>query len=104
MLKKVINNIIIGVVIMIVGSLIYNLVGIRQLGEFVIWAGIFYGILSVGIISLKQCIPFFNKIILDRESAKAQDELLKYKKLLDEGILTQDEFDEKANNLKKKLL
>ncbi|WP_375757374.1 hypothetical protein [Corallococcus exercitus] len=40
----------------------------------------------------------------ERERAKAQDELLTYKRLFDEGILNQDEYAKKAEELKKQIL
>ena len=44
------------------------------------------------------------KAIEEREKNKAQDDLLKYKKLLYEGILSQEEFAMKSEELKKKIL
>lgn len=41
--------------------------------------------------------------VSDYRSSKAQDDLLKLKKLLDEGILTQEEYDKKAIKIKEKL-
>jgi len=46
----------------------------------------------------------FNKIGNNYSQKKAREELLEYKKLFDEGVLTQEEFDTKANELKKKIL
>lgn len=45
-----------------------------------------------------------NMIGKDRVSKKTREELFDYKKLLDEGILTQEEYDSKASELKKIIL
>lgn len=45
-----------------------------------------------------------NKMIKDRANKKAREELLEYKKLLDIGALTKEEFESKASELKKKIL
>lgn len=38
-------------------------------------------------------------LVIKDKSADAPDQLLKYKKLLDEGVITQEEFEAKKNEL-----
>mgnify|MGYP000335370457 CR=1 FL=1 len=45
-----------------------------------------------------------SNIFDNKATTKAQDQLLKYKGLLDAGILTQEEYDKKATELKKAIL
>lgn len=104
MLKKIIINIIIGGGAFFVGALVHDVAKIRYIGEFIALSGIAYGVLNIGFVLFKQGTPLFNKVVSEREKIKAQDNLLKYKKLLDEGILTQDEFDKKSQELKRKIL
>ena len=62
------------------------------------------GLMILGIILL--IAPFFTKIkntIDDFSSSKSQDELLKLKSLLDQGILTQEEYNQKSKKLKEKI-
>lgn len=61
--------------------------------------GLIFGLLFIG-------GAFFTKIkntASDYSSSKAQDELLKLKSLLDQGILTQEEFNKKAQKLKERI-
>ncbi len=104
MLKKIIVNVVIGGAIFLVGAILHDLARVRGVGDFIAISGIAYGTLSVGFILFKQGIPLFEKIAGERENTKAQGDLLKYKKLLDEGILTQDEFNKKSQELKSKIL
>jgi len=90
MLKKIIINIVIGGAIFIFGALLHELTEMEDVSQFIIVSGIAYGALSFGFILFKHGIPLFNKMVSERENTKAQDDLLKYKKLLDEGILNQD--------------
>lgn len=108
MLKKIIVNIIIGGAIFFLGVFLHDSLDIRAFGGFIAFAGVAYGILTVGFILYNKFFPLANesikKTISDREKNKAYEELLKYKKLLDEGILTEDEFVEKSQKLKSKIL
>ena len=71
-----------------------------DLGRIIAVGGIGYGIISIVYILLTQGIPLFNKIVDDRSKTKAQGMLIKYKELLDKGILTEAEFEIKAAELK----
>jgi len=71
-----------------------------DLGRIIAVGGIGYGIISTIYILFAQGIPLFNKIVDDRSKIKAQGMLIKYKELLDKGILTKAEFEIKAAELK----
>jgi len=60
-----------------------------------------YGILST-LILLIPSLPT-PKFFSERIQRKARNDLLEYKKMLDSGIITQDEFDIKSNELKQKI-
>ena len=49
-------------------------------------------------------MPYYNSCWSINSKEKAIEEIKKLKELLDMGILTQEEFDEKAKSLKKILL
>jgi hypothetical protein len=65
------------------------------------WAGMGYGLLSTILILLGVNLPYPFDL---NASKKARAELLECKKLLDEGILTKEEFDLKSDKLKKMIL
>lgn len=87
------------------GAVLHDYAKIRYVGNFLAYTGITYAVISAVIILLKgKPFLFIEKMIEERERNKAQDELLKYKRLLDEGILSKEEFDKKSEELKKKIL
>jgi len=108
MLKKIIINIIISGAIILLGVVFHDFLRIRDIGQFIAGAGFIYGISSIGYVLYKQGLPHANKIIKktinEREITKAHDDLLRYKKLLNEGILTEEEFTKKSQELKSKIL
>lgn len=62
------------------------------------------GFLVLGVIFI--AVGSYSKIksvISDYSSSKAQNDLLKLKNLLDQGMITQEEFDKKAKELKERL-
>jgi hypothetical protein len=61
--------------------------------------GIIIGIILV----LAGSFTKIKSILSDYSSSKAQDELLKLKALLDQDIITQEEYNKKSNRLKEKL-
>ena len=105
MFKKIIIHLLIGDATFLFGAVLHYFTKMRDLGNVLAYTGIGYAVISVIIILLKgKLLSFMKKTIKEREKNKAQDELLKYKKLLDEGILSQDEFAKKLEELKKKIL
>ena len=73
----------------------------KGLGAIIAFGGgLGYPIIAT-VVALK---PLAEKVVRQRDQNRAQEELLKYKKLLDEGILTQDEYARKAEELKKQIL
>ncbi len=105
MIKKIILHILIGGAIFLLGAVLHDFAEMRDLGNFIAYAGIGYAVLSAVVILFKgKPLAFLEKTVEEREKNKAQDDLLKYKKLLDEGILSQEEFAVKLEELKKKIL
>lgn len=108
MLKNLIINIVIAGSLVLSGGLwhdysSYDSVN-KKVGIIVLSIGIAYGILSIIIFIYKYGTPLVKKAVSDKEKNNAQEDLLKYKKLFDEGILTQDEFSKKSKELKNKIL
>lgn len=104
MLKKIILHAAIGGTIFGLGIFVTNELRMFNLGGAMLYGGFFYGILSVAYILYKGALPHVKKKINEKEIAKAQENLLKYKQLFNEGILTEAEFTEKSQELKRKIL
>lgn len=105
MLKKMLIHLLIGGAIFSFGAVLHDYLGIRGLGNIIAYAGISYAVISIIIILLKwKPLVFLERAVEEREKNKAVDDLLKYKKLLYEGILSQEEFAMKSDELKKKIL
>jgi hypothetical protein len=98
-------NLFIGGVISLFGSVLHDGAGMRALGNIIVILGGAYAVISIIIILFKgDPLSLVSKTISEREKNKAQDELFKYKKLLDEGIITKNEYDQTVDKLKKKIL
>ena len=114
MFKKILFHALIGGAIFMIGVYLHDHARIRGPGNFLAYGGMVYAgvttlllLLGVNLSTLKDFqtgSSLFNKIGNDYSQKKAREELLEYKKLFDEGVLTQEEFDTKANELKKKIL
>lgn len=114
MLKKILFHALVGGAIFIVGASLHDFAKIRGLGNFLAYGGMVYAGVTAILILLGVNLPspvghqsgysFLSKASEDIRKKKAHEELLAYKKLLDEGILTKEEFDVKASELKKKIL
>lgn len=70
------------------------------------YAGISAAIgICVGLFHIyKKSTPHVTQVLNDRDKAKAHDELLRLKNLLDQDIITKEEFDAKAHDLKVRIL
>jgi len=111
MFKNIIFHAFIGGAIFIAGALIHDVGKMKDLGNFLAYGGMMYAALSFTLILFGVNLPspfdksnFIKKFIEDRKKKKVRDELLEYKKLFDEGVLTQEEYDSKTNELKKLIL
>lgn len=114
MFKKILFHALIGGAIFIIGASLHDFAKIRGPGEFLAYGGMVYAGVTTLLILLGVNLPspigsqsgssFFGKVSKDFSQKKAREELLEYKKLLDEDVLTQEEFDIKAIELKKKIL
>ena len=102
--KKITKHLLIVWAIFLIGAIIHDFAGIRGLGDFIAISGISYAALSLIVLLRRKPIALAEKAIQDRQKDKAHEELLKYKKLLDEGILNQEEFDIKSKQFKEKIL
>ena len=114
MLKKILFHVLVAGALFIIGACLHDFADIRELGNFLAYGGMIYGGATTILILFGINLPspvgaqsgssVINRIIRDRANKKARKDLLDYKRLLDEGIITQDEFDSKASELKKKIL
>jgi len=114
MFKKILFHALVGGAIFIIGASLHDFAKIRGPGEFLAYGGMVYAGVTALLILLGVNLPspignqsgpsFLSKVSNDFAKKKAREELLEFKKLLDEGVLTQEEFDAKANELKKKFL
>ncbi|MDO8863674.1 hypothetical protein Q6D67_18430 [Haliea sp. E1-2-M8] len=114
MFKKILFHALVGGAIFIVGAGLHDFADIRGLGNFLAYGGMVYAGVTTLLILLGVNLPpqignrsgssFIGKVGKDFSQRKAREELLEYKNLLDEGVLTQDEFNTKAAELKKKIL
>ena len=103
-MNDTVKHFLIGGVIFIIGASLSDFARMTSLGDIIAGAGIVYAILSVIVLNINKPIAVAEKVINEREKDKAHEDLLKYKKLLDEGVLNQEEFDVKSKQLKKKIL
>lgn len=114
MFKKILFHALVGGAIFIIGGGLHDFAKIRGPGEFLAYGGMVYAGVTTLLILLGVNLPspignqsgssFLGKVSKDFSQKRAREQLLEYKKLLDEGVLTQEEFDTKANELKKKIL
>ncbi|OGB03462.1 MAG: hypothetical protein A3E79_14780 [Burkholderiales bacterium RIFCSPHIGHO2_12_FULL_61_11] len=108
MKKVLIANAAVGGLMFVVGASIHDFLGIRELGNVLAYGGIWYGALSLAIFAAlplyKKLRPRIDDAFDERSSSRAYEDLLRWKKLLDENIISQDEFDVKSRELKAKLL
>ena len=93
----------------IAGALLFIGVVLQELrisdfvGTSLFWVGMLYT--PVGLFFLiKGLIPSTEKVISTSNKNKAYDELIKLKTLLNEGIISQEEFDNRAQELKQSIL
>lgn len=103
MKKKIIRLVIAGAVCWLIGAAIAEVSRELEWLAFVIafgGAGIaIFHIIDTLIGNLKES-HFYNAKKTEINKKKAEHEILRCKTLLDAGVLTQDEFDKKANELK----
>tara|TARA_R110001592_G_C12949364_1_gene731211 strand:+ start:476 stop:820 length:345 start_codon:yes stop_codon:yes gene_type:complete len=114
MFKKILFHALVGGAIFIIGASLHDFADIRGPGSFLAYGGMVYAGLTTLLILIGVNLPspigdssrpsYFVKVSKNFSQKKAREELLEYKKLLDEGVLTQAEFDAKAVELKKKIL
>jgi hypothetical protein len=111
--RQITKSLLVGAALFLLGLGLSNLLGRRS--EVWIWLGVAialgggfgYPVFGIGV-ALK---PVYHRMVRERERTRrygarvrAQDELLKLKKLLDEGILSQAEYATQADELKRQIL
>lgn len=115
MLKKVGINACIGAVLCAVGGLGWTFSSAASWDkaewEILIIGSAWYAGISIAIgvcigisRAFKKATPYVEQALTERDKSKAYSELIRLKSLCDEGIITQEEFDAKARDLKPKLL
>lgn len=113
MFKKILFHAVIGGTVFILGACLHDFANIRDVGNFLAICGVVYAALTTILllganfnttVDNNSVLSYFGKLTKDYSSSKARDELFEYKKLLDSGVLTQEEFDTKITKLKKKIL
>ena len=103
MKKSIIINILIGGALFIVGGSLHDFAKKRELGNFLAYSGMIYSFIAVILIFVFR-LPFVKNIINERKRNTVLKQKLTLKKLLKEELISQEEFDEKLDELKKKIL
>lgn len=102
MFKKIAFHMLIGGAIWVLGACLHDFAKMRDLGNLLAYGGATYsGILAILILFNVRLPSPFSELLNNRKKAQAQKDLLLYKQLLDEEVITQSEFDSKATKLKK---
>jgi len=111
MFKQVIFHALIGSAIALVAVAIHDGLKLRSLGMVLLMLAMGYTGITIVLTLAGVKLPsylnmpaFLSLTSSDRRKKEARNELLEYKKLLDENILTKEEFDSKADELKKLIL
>ena len=107
MIKLIIGNAIAGSVVFLVGALIHDLTDMNSLGDILAYGGIAYAALSASLLVIpfyKWIRPQMSTVLRDRERSRAYEELLRLKNLLDQKVITSEEFEAKSRELKAKIL
>lgn len=89
------------------GALIHDSTDKESLGNTLAYIGIGYAAISFIILTValyKKANPHIGALFHEREKSKAYEDILKWKKLLDENIITQEEYEAKTRELKGKIL
>lgn len=94
------------------GAILHDLMGLAEVGFIIIIVSLIYASVTTVLILFGVNLPpsfssqssFLEKLNGERESKKSREELREYKKLFDEGLLTQEEFNVITSKLKKKML
>mgnify|MGYP003611030348 CR=1 FL=1 len=114
MFKKILFHALVGGAIFIIGASLHDFAEIRGPGNFLAYGGMVYAGVTALLILLGVNLPspignqsgpsFIRKTSDDFAKNKARKELLELKQLFDDGVLTQNEFDARANELKRTIL
>lgn len=108
MIKLIFANAAAGGATLLTGVVLYEMTEMHTLGDRIAAIGFAYTILSLCalIIPLYQRVirPHVQSFAAKRSKSRAYDDLLRYKTLLDQKIISEEEFAAKSRELKAKLL
>ena len=107
MVKLIVLNAAAGGAVFLVGALIHDFGDMKGLGDTLAFTGIGYAAVSLSLLVIplyKSIRPQVHALLLQRAKSTAYDDLLRYKNLLDQKIISQEEFEAKSRELKAKLL
>ena len=112
MFRNSIFQILIGITIIGFGVILYS-ISYGELAEFIIGAGVVYGIAAFVLTLLGLKLPppfpkedfrFIENWKVEKQVVKTEERLLRSKRLFDAGILSQVEYNAQTVDLKNKLL
>jgi len=105
--RLILINAAVGGCVCLAGVLLVNFTGMHDLGGVLANTGLGYAVLSISFFVVplyKFAAPRVQEALLDRAKSKAYKDLLRYKALLDQNIISKQEFEAKSRELKAKLL
>ena len=108
MIKRILISAAVGGAVLLTGVVMYEMTAMHSLGDTV--AGIGFAYMTLSLCAL--VIPLYHRAIgpriraayAKRSQTRAYDDLLRYKTLLDQQIISKEEFESKSRELKAKLL
>ena len=106
-MKKIFLHAIAGGLIAFIGALLHDFARMSDLGTTLAVAGLGYAAISLSMLVVplyKKIRPQIETAIDEKSRSRAYEELLRLKKLLDEKIISQEEFDTRSRLLKAKVL
>ena len=107
MIKLILGNVIVGGALFLIGALIHDFTDMNSLGDTLAFLGIGYAALSASLLVIpfyKWIRPQMSTVLRDRAQPRAYEDLLRLKNLLDQKIITSEEFETKSRELKAKIL
>lgn len=107
MIKLIVANTAAGGALFLVGALIHDFTNMNGLGDALAYTGIGYAALSGSLFAIpfyKRIRPQIQEVLQNRAKSRAYEDLLRYKNLLDQKIISQEEFEAKSRELKAKIL
>ncbi|MFA5455574.1 MAG: SHOCT domain-containing protein [Sulfurimonas sp.] len=106
MANKLFNLVLMCTIVFVVGIFADPKIADIRIGDVMMFVAVLYFIVALWLlVTKKQSVMEYVKLGLNiRQNNKAEDELLRSKKLFDNGIITQDEFDDRVKILKESMI